>query len=327
MKVLVLGGTRFVGRHIVDALFAGGHQVTLLHRGKTGASAFPTAEHLLADRNDDLSVLEGREFDATVDVCAYFPRQVSTLADALGGRGGRYLYISTTSVYDADRTSAYDEDAAKATLDDPTTEEVTETTYGGLKVLCEQVAHERFGPNLTVVRPTYVIGPHDYTHRFTYWVERIAAGGEVLAPEPRDALIQVIDARDMASWIVGLLEGDVNGTFHAVSPEPPFTFEQMLTTIGDVVGSSAELTWVGVDFLLGQGVDGNQLPLWGEGAPDDGENADPSRAYAAGLAPRPLTQSISEILAAERAEPSEDLYGGGLSPDREAELLGLWNSR
>jgi 2'-hydroxyisoflavone reductase len=326
MKVLVLGGTRFVGRHIVEALFASGHQVTLLHRGKTGASAFPTAEHLLADRNEDLSVLDGLEFDATVDVCAYFPRQVTALADALGDRAGHYLYISTTSVYDTDRASAYDEDASLGTLDDPTTEEITDTSYGPLKVLCEQVARERFG-HVTIVRPTYVIGPHDYTHRFTYWVERLAAGGEVLAPEPRDALIQVIDARDMGSWIVRLLENDVDGTFHAVSPPPPFTFEQMLTTIRDAVSSSAELTWVGADFLLGHGVDGNALPLWGEGGTDDGENADPSRAYGAGLAPRPLEQSVSEILAAERAEPSENLYGGGLSADREAELLELWRSR
>ncbi len=328
MKVLVLGGTRFVGRHIVEALLTRGHTVTLVHRGKSGPAVFPASEHVMADRNEDLSVLDGREFDATVDVCAYFPRQVSTLADALGGRGGRYVFVSTTSVYDTDRTVMHDEDAGLATLEDPTTEEVTDVTYGGLKVLCEAVARDRFGDALTVVRPTYVVGPHDYTHRFTYWVERIAAGGEVLAPEPRDGLIQVIDARDMGEWIVHLIEDDVNGTFHAVSPPPPFTFEQMLEGIKDAVGADdTTLTWVGTDFLTADGVDGNALPLWGEGGTDEGENADPSRAYAAGLAPRPFEQTVREVLAAEQLEPSPNLYSGGLSAEREADLLRRWHHR
>jgi len=325
MKVLVLGGTRFVGRHIVEALLARGHHVTLVHRGKTSPHVFPASEHLLADRNTDLSVLADREFDATVDVCAYTPRQVAKLADALGGRGGRYLFVSTTSVYDTDRTEPYTEDAGLAQLDDPTTEEVTDETYGGLKVVCERVAHERFGDRVTVVRPTYVVGPHDYTHRFTYWVERIARGGEVLAPEPRDGLIQVIDARDMGDWIVRLLEDDVSGTFHAVSPRPPFTFEQMLNGINVAVGGEAALTWVGAEFLLAEGVDGTALPLWGEGGTDDGENADPSRAHDAGLAPREFADTVREVLAAEQFEPSPDVYGSGLSPEREADLLQRWH--
>jgi 2'-hydroxyisoflavone reductase len=325
MKVLVLGGTRFVGRHIVEALLARGHTVTLVHRGKSGPAVFPASEHLMADRNEDLSVLDGREFDATVDVCAYFPRQVSSLADALGGRGGRYVFVSTTSVYDTDRTQMHGEDAGLAVLEDPTTEEVTDVSYGGLKVLCEGVARDRFGDSLTVVRPTYVVGPHDYTHRFTYWVERIAAGGEVLAPEPRDGLIQVIDARDMGEWIVRLIEQDVSGTFHAVSPPPPFTFQQMLEGINDAVGADdTTLIWVATDFLLAEGVDGNALPLWGEGGTDEGENADPSRAYGAGLAPRPFAQTVREVFAAEQLEPSPNLYGGGLSAEQEADLLRRW---
>ena len=192
-------------------------------------------------------------------------------------------------------------------------------------MVCERVAHERFGDRVTVVRPTYVVGPHDYTHRFTYWVERISRGGEVLAPEPRNALIQVIDARDMGEWIVRLLEDDVSGTFHAVSPPPPFTFEEMLTGIDEALGTGAALTWVGTEFLLADGVDGQALPLWGEGGSDDGENADPSRAYDFGLRPRPFAETVREVLAAEQLEPSPDPYGSGLSPERETDLLRRWH--
>jgi nucleoside-diphosphate-sugar epimerase len=329
VRILVVGGTRFVGRHVVEAALARGHEVTVFHRGRTGAELFPEAEHLVGDRDGDLSALADGSWDAVVDTCAYVPRQVRTLAGAVAASTSRYLLVSSTSVYDASRGFGHDEDAPLATLDDPDTEEVTDQTYGGLKVACEQAAAELYGPRLTVVRPTYVVGPHDYTHRFTYWVERVARGGEVLAPEPRRTGLQVIDARDLGHWAVRLLEGDVAGTFHAVSPEAGFTFEDVLDTLlATVAPPGTSITWVDEQVLLDAGLTDTDLPLWPAGDTSGIEEmADPSRARAAGLSPRPLAQTARELLEAERAAPTPNLYGSGLAAEREAELLAAWHAR
>jgi 2'-hydroxyisoflavone reductase len=166
MRFLIIGGTRFVGRHIAESALERGHEVTVFHRGQTGADALPDATHVLGDRDHDLDRLAEGTWDVTVDACAYVPRQVDELAEALGGRGGRHVFISTVSVYDEPMPPNSDEDAPLATLDDPDTEVVDEHTYGGLKVLCERAVHRHHSDAL-VIRPTYVVGPHDYTHRFT----------------------------------------------------------------------------------------------------------------------------------------------------------------
>jgi len=327
MEILVVGGTRFVGRHIVEAALQRGHRVTLLHRG-TGDDPFPTCEHLHTDRDGDLSVLASRSFDAVVDVSSYVPRQVNALADVLGERGGRYLYISTVSVYDLPAPGPFDEGHTRTAVpDDLTREDVTEQTYGGLKVLCEDAAQSRF-PRLTIVRPTYVVGPFDYTHRFTYWVERLARGGEVLAPAPADAWLQVIDARDQGDFVVQLLEDDRDGTFHTVWPDVDrATFGEVLADVAAAVApEGTTITWVDPKFLTEQGVDGSMLPLWDEGGEEGGGAAIPDAALAAGLKPRSVQQTSQELLAAERAEPSHNAYGGGLDPEREAEVLAAWRA-
>jgi 2'-hydroxyisoflavone reductase len=329
VRILVVGGTRFVGRHIVAAAIGRGHEVSLFHRGKTGSELFPEAAHLLGDRDGDLTALASGRWDATVDVCAYVPRQVHTLADALAGRGGRYVYISSLSAYAWPQPPRFTEDAALIELADPTTEEVTDETYGGLKVLCERAAADRFGPGVAVVRPTYVIGPYDYSGRFIWWLHRVARGGEILAPEPADAPIQLIDARDMATWVVDLIERETGGVFHAVSPPPPFSFADMLDQIVAEAGPpGTALTWVGRSFLLDAGENDATLPMWPGGDPAGMfEAADPGRAEAAGLAPRPLAQTIRETLAHERAEPTPTRPGIGLPAEREAELLARWRAR
>lgn len=329
MRILVVGGTRFVGRHVAAAALGRGHEVTLFHRGRTGAELFPEATHLLGDRDTDLSALEAGAWDATIDTCAYVPRQVRGLADRLAGRGGRYIYISSTSVYATPTPTLFTEDAPLVELPDPTVEEVTGQTYGGLKVLCERAAAERFGEGVLVIRPTYVVGPFDYIGRFTWWLQRIARGGEVLAPGPADAPIQVMDARDLASWIVDLVEREVAGTFHAVSPHPPFSFGNLLDEIVWVVGPpGTTFTWVERSFLLTAGQDDASLPMW-PGADPDGnyEAADPGRAAAAGLAPRPLAQTIRETLEHELAQPTPTRPGVGLPAAREADLLARWHAR
>lgn len=329
MRILIIGGTVFVGRHITEAALAAGHEVTVFHRGRSGAELFPGARHLLGDRNTDLSALSSGDWDATIDVCAYFPHQVRSLAGALGGRGGHYVFVSSTSAYRTPVPSGFTEDAPLAVLTDPDAQEITDENYGGLKVACERLAAELFGQAGTaVVRPTYVIGPHDHSGRFPYWVERIARGGEVLAPGPADGPIQVIDARDMGGWITSLAAGSVSGVFHAVSPAPPFGFGDMLEAIAaEVAPPGTTLTWVGADFLVAAGETAESLPLWPGGDPESDINtADPGRALAAGLRPRPLRQSVAEIHAALRDAPVPPRPGTGLSPEREAELLAGWRA-
>ena len=323
MRILIIGGTRFVGRAITESALARGHEVTLLHRGSTDPPSLREAEHLRLDRDTDLSALRGRTFDATVDVCAYLPRQVRTLAEALGDRGGHFVFISTMSVYaDTDRPGLT-EDAPLVSTPDPSTETVTGETYGGLKVLCEQEAARAYSESgLTVIRPTYVIGPHDPTGRFTWWVRRIARGGEVLAPGPYDAPMQVIDARDSAEWTLDLTEARRAGAFNSTSPAPPFGFGDLLDATVRAVGpSGTHLTWVDGDWLAKQGETHSSLPLWSEGTPEWTLAADPTRAFAAGLRPRPLTQTIADTWEWIRREQPPLPSNWGMSEAREAELL------
>jgi 2'-hydroxyisoflavone reductase len=323
MRILMIGGTAFVGRHMAAAALDAGHDLTLFHRGKTGTDLFPQATHLTGDRNEDLSALADGRYDATIDLCAYFPRQVRSLAAALDGRGGTYVFVSSVSAYSSSVPANYDESAPLAAVEDPEATEVTNENYGGLKVACEQVSTELFGPDTTIIRPTYVIGPYDRTYRFTWWVDRLAKGGTVLAPgDPADP-IQVIDARDQATFTISLLERSITGTFHTVSPAPPFGFGEMLDEIAaEVAPPGTQLVWAASDFLLEQGVDGAALPLWGEGE-SDGENmsrASPAAAFAAGLAPRPLRETVADIRAEDRV-PGSGPAGIGISAEREAEVL------
>jgi 2'-hydroxyisoflavone reductase len=322
MRILVVGGTKFVGRHFVATALAAGHDLTLLHRGTSGPDLFPEAEHLRADRNGDLSVLAGRGFDATVDVSAYLPQQVSSLASALDGRGGRHLFVSTVSVYAPPLGPNISESAPLLAPAAADVTEVTNDTYGPLKVACELTATDRYGAELSIVRPTYVVGPHDHTWRFPWWVRRIAAGGEVLAPGPYDAPTQVIDARDQATFMTGLLERSISGTFHTVSPEPPYGFGDLLEAIAArVAPPGTTLRWVDPAPLLAADLAGDPFPLWTAGEPElDGIAADPGAAIAAGLSVRPIEQTAEETWEWVRST-SGPPAGIGLSPQRETELL------
>ncbi|HEV7208408.1 MAG TPA: NAD-dependent epimerase/dehydratase family protein [Mycobacteriales bacterium] len=322
MRILTVGGTKFVGRHLVQAALSAGHEVTLLHRGRSNPGLFPDAEHLIADRDEPLKVLAERHFDATVDVSAYVPRQVRALAEALDGGGGHHVYISTVSVYAPPDAPGYDESSPLTDPPaDPRTERVDPSTYGGLKVLCEQAAREAYG-NLTVVRPTYVVGPHDHTGRFTWWVRRIARGGQVLAPGPAAAPVQVVDARDLAAWTLGLLEERLGGTFHAAHPAPPYGFGDLLEDIAAAVApAGTTLRWVEQERLLAAGLDGRTLPLWaGEESPQERlvGAANSAAAQATGLRFRPVSDSARDTLDDTETPVPE---GVGLDPRRESQLL------
>jgi 2'-hydroxyisoflavone reductase len=328
MHFLIIGGTRFVGRHIAQSAVDRGHDVTVFHRGKTGSDILPGAEHIFGDRDSDLGQLKDRSWDATIDTCAYVPRQVHELADALGQRGGSHAFISTVSVYAEPIPSGATEDAPLATLEDPTTEEVTEHTYGGLKVACEVAVRDHYRQPL-IIRPTYVIGPNDYTHRFTYWIERIAAGGRVLVPDVQSYGIQFIDVRDQGRWVVELLEAGTAGTFHTVSPSPPFTYADMVNTIVSAVApDGTQIEWVDPAFLVANGVDDSDLPLWvPTDNADPGISCDPGRAIANGMKTRSLADSVRETLEHEMKDPTPNPGNTGWSREREAEVLAKWDAR
>ncbi|GAB7187198.1 NAD-dependent epimerase/dehydratase family protein [Kitasatospora sp. Ki12] len=322
MRILVMGGTKFVGLHFAEAALAAGHEVTVLHRGKSGAGLLPEATHLIADRDGDLSVLRGRRWDATVDVSAYFPRQVRDLAAALDpGAAGRYLLVSSMAVYDTPAAPGFTEDSPLRPADGPEADTLTGRTYGVLKVQCERAARQAFGPGTLLVRPTYVIGPHDYTRRFDYWVRRLAAGGEVLAPGRPDAPIQVVDARDLAAWMLALLAGNASGAYHAATA-PPFGMGDLLDAVAAAVApAGTTVTWVAEDFLRAAGVPERALPLW----PTDPRTratstGDPAAALATGLALRPVADTARDIGAFEPLPET-------LTPGREAELLAAWHRR
>jgi 2'-hydroxyisoflavone reductase len=329
MRLLVIGGTRFVGRHIVLAALEAGHEVTLFNRGQSGPELFSECTHLAGDRNTDLSALAEGTWDATIDTCGYFVRQVHALADALGSRGGHHVFVSSVSAYAEPMSPGFTEDSPLIELADTTIETFTDAvSYGGLKVACERAARQRHGEGTLIVRPTYVVGPDDYSWRFPWWVARIARGGEVLAPGPPDGHAQVIDARDMAEWIVAMVERSEGGTFHTVGPSATFTWGEMLAAVADVVAPpGTTLTWVDESFLVERGVDGSIVPLWGGGRdqPSWVMAADPTRALTAGLRLRPLADTIRDTRAwtATQTQPATP----GLSPERESELLAEWADR
>ncbi len=329
MRILLIGGTRFVGRAMAEAAVTAGHEVTVLHRGRTNPDGLSGVEHLLADRDADLSVLAGREFDATVDVCAYVPRQVDALAGALAGRGGHHVLVSTMSVYADIDAPGLTEDSPLVEPPPADVEEVTNETYGGLKVLCERAAVAAYAhDSLTIVRPTYVVGPADYTYRFPYWVMRIAAGGDVLAPGPVAAPVQVVDTRDMGAWTVGLAANRTPGTYNAIGTPLPFGFGDLLGAIASAVApAGTSLTWVDGKWLAEQGVDAGQLPLWSEGHDEWTLTGDNSRAVATGLTPRPMAETAVDTLGWLRSGAATGAPATTLRQERESELLAAWRER
>jgi len=319
VRLLLLGGPRFLGRALADAALERGHELTFFNRGRTNPDLYMQVERIVGDRTSDLTALDGRGWDAVVDTCGYLPDVVRASAEALA-ESGRYCFVSSVSVY-ADFSVVNDEDSRVTELGDLPAHEVTEETYGPLKALCEDAVREVFGERALVVRPGLIVGPHDPTGRFTYWPHRIARGGEVLAPGPPERVTQVIDVRDLAEWTVALCERDVGGTFNATHPGT--SFGELLETCRRVARSDARVTWVTDGFLLEQGVgEWMELPLWlADPAFAAADRVDVRRALDAGLAFRPLEETARGAL--ERAGTTD---AAGLEPEREAALLEAWHA-
>jgi 2'-hydroxyisoflavone reductase len=320
LKLLLLGGPRFLGRAIAESTLARGHELTLFNRGKTNPQLYREAERLCGDRAHDLSALAGRTWDAVIDTSGYTPDAVLASAEALAS-SGRYCFVSSVSVY-ADFSVPANEDSAVAVLGDLPREEVTNESYGALNALCEEVVREAFDGRALVVRPGLIVGPHDPTGRFTYWPHRVARGGEVLAPGPPGRPTQFVDVRDLADWIIDLCEREVSGTFNAT--HPGVTLAELLETCRTVARTDAGITWVTDEYLLAQGVgEWMELPLW-IADPDmaAADRVDVSRALAQGLRFRELSDTVRGAL--EQAETTD---AAGLAPEREAALLAAWYGR
>jgi 2'-hydroxyisoflavone reductase len=333
MRLLVLGGTLFLGRHLVAAAQARGHELTLFNRGRTDPAPIAGVEQIHGDRERDLGRLEGRGWDAVIDTSGYLPRVVRASAELLAGAIERYVFVSSISAYGKFGERGLDEDARTAP-DAPADTEDVMAHYAELKAACERVVEDVLPDRTLVIRPGLIVGPHDPTERFTYWVRRLAAGGQVLVPRAPDQPVQLIDGRDLANWIVRMAEDRAAGVYNATGPADPLTFGPMLVRIQAAAGGRAELVWIDEDRLAEAGVEPwDELPLWLDldRQPDfRGFLAvDIGRALAAGLSFRPLEDTVLDTLAwaRESSGPPARSEGAmlsppaGLSPEREAELL------
>jgi 2'-hydroxyisoflavone reductase len=318
VRILVLGGTRFAGRAIVEAALGRGDTVTMFNRGQSNPGLYPGVETVPGDRTADLSPLDGREFDAVVDVACYDPEPARLSAEAFRNRTGRYVFVSTVSVYaDQSTTEAQLEDAPLAVLKPDVTDPLE--NYGANKALCEGIVRDVYGDRALIGRPGLISGPHDPTDRFPYWPRRIARGGRVLAPGDPGDLTQVIDVRDLAAFLLDGIHRGRTGVYNLTGAPRPFGI--LLDLCRTATYSDADLTWVPTDQLVAAGVDpGAGIPLWvGEPGYEAFNNVDSSHAVGAGLACRAVTETIRDTLAWDlgRGGPAQE----GLAAAEEARLL------
>ena len=327
MRVLVFGGTLFLGRHLVEAALARGHRVTLFNRG-TRPGLWPDVEEIRGDRDGGLGALAAGEWDVAFDPSGYVPRVVGASARLLADRVDHYAFVSSASVYADFGRSGIDEHAPVATIADASDEDV-KTHYGALKVLCERAAEDAMPGRVLHVRAGLIVGPFDVTGRFRYWVRRVGEGGEVLAPGSPDRRVQFVDARDLADWIVAMAEARRAGVFNATGPADVLTMGDLLEACRAATGSDARFTWVDDAFLAEHEVQAfTEMPLW---LPADSQGLlelDARRAIASGLHFRPLVETIADVARAgmppQATLASTTSPQAGLARDPERALLAAW---
>lgn len=335
MRLLVLGGTLFLGRHVVEAALARGHDVTVFTRGRRELPWSARVEARTGDRDPrsapGLAALHAGEWDAVVDTSGYVPRVVGASVDLLASRVRRYLFVSSVSVYADASHPGVNEDAAVAALDDPASEDVPRH-YGALKAVCEAVVRGRCGPRATIVRPGLIVGPHDPTDRFAYWPARFvhpqllgARAAQAVVPAPRVRPIQAIDARDLAAWVMALVERDVAGTFNATSPAGALTFGDLVDACVAVASAPPQPVWVDDATLVAHHIEPwTGLPLWIPASESDAVGfmaVDTSRAQAEGLRCRALAETVRDTAAWLVARDNTGAWQKGLSDARERLVL------
>ena len=319
----------------MDAALGRGHEVTLFHRGLSNPGVHPGAEHILGDRDGGLAALAEGRWDAVFDTSGYLPRVVRDSARFLADRAAHYTFVSSISVYAEPIAPNADETSPVGRLADQSAEEVTGGSYGPLKALCERETLAAFGPRAAIVRPGLIVGPHDPTSRFTWWLRRLREGGETLAPGTPDAPVQFVDARDLAAWMLRLAEERAGGAWHATGPARPLTLGETLERCRTAIGSDASLTWVDESLLLERGVKPwTEMPLWVPAADQGFQRLDLGRALGAGLTFRPLEETARDTLAWDEATPREArpkkaglAFEVGIEPRREADLLAAHRAR
>jgi len=345
MNILIIGGTLFLGRVVVEQALAGGHTITLCNRGQTRPGLFAdegAVESLTADRDDDdqlRAVLGGRSFDAVIDTSAYFPRQVRSVVDVLGGDIGHYTFVSSSSVYADHGPVGADEAAATIELDESVDESTkSPEAYGGFKAQCEEALAEILPDRVHNVRAGLIVGPYDNTGRFSYWVDRLGGEGPILAPEPKDQPIQIIDVRDLADWMLLAATRRLTGTWNASGEAGRQTMQAMLAGIAAALEVDPQLEWVAEDFLTEEEVaPWNELPLW---LPPKFRPThagfmmrDTAAAIAKGLTFRPFADTVQATADwLQAAEPPPDKTSGPtlgslLTRERENEILTAWAGR
>ena len=336
MRVLIVGGTVFLGRWLVQAAIDRGHDVTTFTRGRHNADLWPGVEKLRGDRNVDVSSLSGRSWDLVIDTCGYVPGGVTRVLDAIDReRTGHYTFVSSISAYADIPPTGIDESGAVAEMTDEQVLEAEQMAtgarptgqtygewYGALKVRCERAAEAALPGRVLVVRPGLIVGPYDYMDRFTYWVRRLAEGGRVVAPGRPDRRVRVIDARALGAWMVRTAEACATGVFNASGAEDGLTMGKMLETCQTVGGGDAEIVWVDEHTVLERGVaPWSELPLWIPAEHNGIFEARNDKAIAAGLTFRPLADTARDTLEWDRTRPHDAPLRAGLSRERERELL------
>ena len=329
LRILILGGTGFIGPHQVRMALARGHEVTLFNRGRTAPDLFPEVETLIGDRNGDLTALRGRTWDVAIDNSATLPRWVRLSTAALAGSVTQYAYVSSTGVFYPHLTTRIAEDGPIGTIPDPTTEVIDNDTYGALKALSEEVARTAFPAGHLVIRPTYIVGPGDRSDRFTYWPVRIDRGGEVLVPGAPEDPMQYIDVRDLTAFMLDLIERGAGGTYNVAGPEGALSMAELMYGIRAVTTSVVRFTWVDPDFLAEHGI--ADLTFW---EPARGKTLgmmciDARKAFGAGLGARPLADTARDTLEWFRTvdDARQARMRSGLTAEREAELLAAYHAR
>lgn len=328
MNILILGGTVFLGRALVEDAKRRGHTITLFNRGLTNGGLFPDVEKLYGNRDGDLAALEGRRWDVVIDTCGFVPRVVRQSVNLLARNVGQYVFISSISVYEDASQPGTREEAATQRLDVEVVDESNSAYYGPFKAMCERVVGSSMLGRYLIVRPGLMVGPHDQTDRFSYWPHRIAQGGEVLAPGRPERPVQFIDVRDVASWILNQVEKNQHGVFNVASPDGWATMGSVLQACVDTTQSGAELKWVPEDFLLQNSVgEWIELPLWlSESDPSVAGflRFDVRRALQTGLKLHPVEDTIRDTLAYVKTWPHDRVWQAGMSRARERDLLNIF---
>jgi 2'-hydroxyisoflavone reductase len=336
LRILILGGTRFIGVYMTELALERGHVVTLFNRGETNPQLFPKVEKLNGDRDGQLDALRDRQWDVVIDDSGFVPRHVRLTAQLLAPNVRQYLFVSSVSVY-ASFATAPDEESPLGKLADESVEKVDENTYGPLKALCEQAAEAALPGRVTVLRPGYIVGPNDNSDRFTYWPARAARGGEMLAPDGPGDAIQFVDVRDLARFTLRVLENNIVGTFNVVSSPGQFTMGDLLSASISCANALAKpqppprAVWVPVEFLQQHNVVlSTEMPIWNAPIGPDAAFAKVSvvRALQAGLTIRSIKDTVCDTLAWHLGRPAPERFAlkAGIDPAHEHEVLVAWSA-